>query len=256
MVDKKTLIRLAIEKNQVPQFLFKYKSQDFLIDLFIKNELWFSSPLSFNDPFDCQINISTENNTRHEIEKFFSSAPVSQEQINFAVEKYTNNPEEWYNFMNEAARKSVNRNGVCCFSKKEDNLLLWSHYGDSHKGVCLKFNILEDPEFFYFPVNVKYDTNYPVYNHLKSREEILSSLMLTKSNVWSYEEEYRVIKLETLGAQKLAKKCFVEIIFGCRCDESFIEKIILLTRTFGYNLVYKRAILNKSNFSLDFEIIN
>ncbi len=254
MLDKKNLIHVAVEKNQIPQFLFKYHSQNFLDDLFINNELWFSSPLSFNDPFDCQINLNTEN-TVEEIEDFFSGFPVRNKERRLIAEEFIQDPEKWHQLMNKSAKEAINSNGVCCFSKKEDNLLLWSHYGDSHKGVCLKFDILEDPEFFYFPSNVKYKQKYPVYNHIKNRDEILNSLMLTKAEAWSYEEEFRIIKMSKLGGQKIAKTSIVEIIFGCRCSQDFIEKIISLTKAFGYNLIYKKAVINKSNFNLDFEII-
>ena len=30
---------------------------------------------------------------------------------------------------------------ILCFSRNWDNLLLWSHYGDSHKGICMGFDI-------------------------------------------------------------------------------------------------------------------
>ena len=29
--------------------------------------------------------------------------------------------------------------GVCCFSEKKDDILMWSHYADGHKGFCLEF---------------------------------------------------------------------------------------------------------------------
>jgi len=29
---------------------------------------------------------------------------------------------------------------VTCFSEVENNLLLWSHYADKHKGACIGFN--------------------------------------------------------------------------------------------------------------------
>lgn len=61
--------------------------------------------------------------------------------------------------------------------------------------------------------------------------------------------------METLGGQKVAKKSILEIIFGCRCNQDFIEKIISLTKAFEYDLIYKRAVINKSNFSLDFEVL-
>lgn len=33
--------------------------------------------------------------------------------------------------------------GLLCFSRNWDNLLLWSHYGRSHTGICLGFDISE-----------------------------------------------------------------------------------------------------------------
>ena len=34
--------------------------------------------------------------------------------------------------------------GLLCFSKGWQNPLLWSHYADSHKGLCLGFDVLDD----------------------------------------------------------------------------------------------------------------
>src|SRR5260370_34750674 len=33
---------------------------------------------------------------------------------------------------------------ILCFSRNWDNLLLWSHYGASHTGICLGFDIPDD----------------------------------------------------------------------------------------------------------------
>src|ERR1700681_4254027 len=34
--------------------------------------------------------------------------------------------------------------GVLCFSRSWSNPVLWSHYADKHKGVCLGFDVKED----------------------------------------------------------------------------------------------------------------
>src|SRR5712664_2095644 len=36
------------------------------------------------------------------------------------------------------------RNGLLCSSRNGDNLLMWSHYGASHTGICLGFDIEEN----------------------------------------------------------------------------------------------------------------
>lgn len=35
--------------------------------------------------------------------------------------------------------------GVCCFSTSYSNPLLWSHYGDQHKGLCIGYKLDRDP---------------------------------------------------------------------------------------------------------------
>lgn len=50
--------------------------------------------------------------------------------------------------------------GVCCFSLDPKSILMWSHYSDNHKGVCLKFDRLKDMECF--------RGSYPVDYLLKS----------------------------------------------------------------------------------------
>src|SRR5580658_7168634 len=38
------------------------------------------------------------------------------------------------------------RIGLLCFSRNWDNLLMWSHYGASHTGICLGFDIPDHDE--------------------------------------------------------------------------------------------------------------
>src|ERR1700733_7795266 len=35
----------------------------------------------------------------------------------------------------------LNQCGVLCFSRSWQNALLWSHYGDKHRGICLGIDI-------------------------------------------------------------------------------------------------------------------
>ena len=36
--------------------------------------------------------------------------------------------------------------GVLCFASKENNLLMWAHYSNNHKGICLELD--KDSDFF------------------------------------------------------------------------------------------------------------
>lgn len=249
------IMKIGVKTNQISQFIYKYKSPDYLFELLRNNELWFSSPSSFNDPFDCQINLDT-NNTIDEIDAYLAPDPRATPEMRrkIAVEMF-NSKDKWDNLMNTVARKSINSHGVCCFSGNQSNILLWAHYANSHKGVCLKFDVLEDTNLFYFPVKVNYTKDYPIYNHLRDRDQIVNSLMLTKSPIWSYEEELRIIKLNTFGPMLFNRSALVEITFGCKCEEVFIRKAISLCEELGYKIVFKKATINKSKFELDFSIL-
>lgn len=39
-----------------------------------------------------------------------------------------------------------NNRGVCCLSEEYSNPLLWSHYGDQHKGFCVGYSLDRNPK--------------------------------------------------------------------------------------------------------------
>lgn len=59
-ISEVELTRLAVLEGLFPRYLYKYRGTDEFTKNIIKNNaLWFSTPLSFNDPFDCQITLDT-----------------------------------------------------------------------------------------------------------------------------------------------------------------------------------------------------
>ena len=88
--------------------------------------------------------------------------------------------------------------GVICFSRAWSNPVLWSHYAEKHRGVCLGFDIADD-----LVIHVKYNGRRLVQNvkHDFSRglldEKFTLRLLGTKFKDWEYEDEVRVLtKLE------------------------------------------------------------
>ena len=76
-------------------------------------------------------------------------------------------------------------NGLLCFSGTWTNPLLWGHYADKHKGICLGFDV---------PDHHLSEVDY-VRQRLLAPEVIdepfMKKLLLTKFEHWRYEEEYR-----------------------------------------------------------------
>ncbi|WP_263419033.1 DUF2971 domain-containing protein [Terriglobus albidus] len=82
--------------------------------------------------------------------------------------------------------------GILCFSRNWDNLLLWSHYGDSHKGICLGFDISDDDPDGNYDTDVHYQPNLLQIRRPEDVLDVANRLPRTKHESWSYEQEVRM----------------------------------------------------------------
>lgn len=115
--------------------------------------------------------------------------------------------------------------GALCFSRSSDNPVLWSHYADKHRGICLGFDIPDERAH-----EIKYQGERLrgiEKEFLEGESEILGrKLLTTKFEHWSYENEVRMIlKLEDAvqeGEFYFYPFCgelrLREVIAGVRCD--------------------------------------
>lgn len=103
---------------------------------------------------------------------------------------------------------------ISCFSETPSNVLMWSHYGSKHTGFCVEydFNICKDIDVLCGLVPVLYTNERPTISSdlfdLSDLDNIklaqnnskvtadLMLLLLTKSKVWEYENEWRIIGIQ------------------------------------------------------------
>jgi hypothetical protein len=79
------------------------------------------------------------------------------------------------------------RIGLVCFSRNWDNLLLWSHYGDKHKGICLGFDIPDD-----LLITVRYVSERLCPPQCEEGiESAAAEYYCIKFKQWGYEDEVR-----------------------------------------------------------------
>ena len=82
--------------------------------------------------------------------------------------------------------------GVLCFTESRKNPVMWAHYADRYKGVCLAFDVA---------VTTAGNLSWKQINYVKRRlswsdiqgPEAVEILLLTKFYHWSYEQEWRAI---------------------------------------------------------------
>ncbi len=86
------------------------------------------------------------------------------------------------------ARNKMNERGIFSFSRSWSSPLLWAHYADKHRGICLGFDVARADEILKI---VKYEKERcPFPDELD--EEIAQQFLYTKFADWKYEEEVRV----------------------------------------------------------------
>jgi hypothetical protein len=256
-MDQKRILELTkqrIAENKIPRELYKHTSiSNNLYKTLINAELWFASPTSFNDPFDCQINDQT-NWTDENIRDFIirtaweTGQQIDSEKI---VRKNREMPGGFNSFFSEQLKKTLSEIGVTCFLQRPDNLLLWAHYSASHTGVCLKFDITEDLDLFGLTFRVEYSDEYPSFDYLTERDTLVKKAMLSKSRHWEYEAEVRTMQ-KKYGLFPFKKECLKEIIFGCKADPSEIKTIREIVQNTGYpNLILRQAKLRRNEYNID-----
>ena len=237
----------------------------------LNNQIWFSNPTEFNDPFDCQYKIipyGNEEEKRELVEKLIKWESIEQKDKNIFLEK---NIEE-FNFIIESLRKIHDAMGIACFSidkeyKKNEDLLLWGHYADSHKGVRLKFDILDDILYMFElkylrdPIlnlrKVDYKKEYLILNYIRDSESLPTKLFSTKSECWQYENEARIISHKS-GPVKFRKEALSEIVFGCKLKptDDDVKDVIKLVKSCNYpNVNFLLATKKENQFGLEFQEI-
>lgn len=251
--------------------LFKYCSiGDKLEKSILNNYLWFSDPLlDFNDPYDCNIEWGVDCCEEENYE--FLSKKSKKENLGWSEAKLRQQAKYLFENLSERKMRSkevdlkkVNNLGVCCFSKEDDILLMWSHYADKHRGVCLAFDVWKDSKVLAkLPYEVAYPPEYPIFNYPKDiyRVNSFRFLIATKSKDWEYEQEVRLVRDDKntpfRGEVKFNKRALVAIKFGYKACPKGIERVNeFLLESGGYEHVkFYKAHIMRFDFGIYFKEI-
>jgi hypothetical protein len=167
--------------------------------------------------------------------------------------------------------------GLICFTTQRDNLLMWSHYADGHKGVVIGFD--SDHPFFQIPPGFRpveyskdqsderFHWDFSLNPGDEGYDAMSETFVVTKSRHWCYEDEKRMlIELKGLKRRKLKNGVlgyFVdipadlidEVILGYRCQpetEQNLRESIKLHGLPSHGLIL-RAEPHPTRFALSFE---
>ncbi len=225
------LRRYLTIRQKYPRFLYKYKTykEDHLRDLIVNSLLYMSSNSEFNDPYDCTSNLIFKNSGASRVSYLKHLKQINGIKYkNFKqLEKRLSSPEKIQAELKRARQNIIKNSGIFSFATKSDNLLMWAHYSNSHKGVCLIFDVAQDIDVFIQALPVKYSSEFPTVNHTNlGNKELITKTFLTKSNAWKYEGEHRIINQDR-AKQKMFfnPKALYGVILGAKSTSTDIELV-------------------------------
>lgn len=240
------------------------------VDLLCSDELYFANPGNFNDPFDCSPVIDVDSDlprmrkilenlvaTRVRAEtlaalksaRFPEAAAathaqkVAQQEVMRVIldaSYHATNPEyddsttaeiSILRFKIETELRNRYGKGICCFSEEFNNPLLWSHYGDEHRGMCIGYSLDRRPPPELKKVSYGGDRTITtssleaalLHKNANATALLDAKVLLRKAPEWQYEKEWRIIS--NVGVQDSPLK-LINITFGLRCASAVRHTIM------------------------------
>jgi hypothetical protein len=244
------------EEQKIPQYLYHYyKVDEYTEAIFSKNEIYFDSPLNYNDPFDTKI--------------LFKLTGTPQQQETFLTKKCGVFPEQARAIINIPSLEIIFEpklnqlfdncvratTGIYCLSEKKNNILMWAHYADSHRGFCLEFSINNCLFKPVFPCDYNHNNSLPVAKPAEEDfwvNEKTFPLFLKKAKDWGYEEEWRVLKpKEGPGVYLFPSEALTGVILGYRMTYKNKIRIINWCRHRNPRPQLYNAIPKETKYGLD-----
>jgi len=248
--------------------------------------------LRFNDPFDHQIDFKFDFTQTNFIESYLASleqAIFGDEEMIFdtrdtigvlnskmrearseldksevlktmreGIEETAKRLDKFENDINAELQKHLRIARVLCLSESNDNVVMWSHYADNHKGIVMRLRCIDEIDNTLLAAKkIVYQRELPA---IASIEEIVKSfigiqkynyanlyadLPYIKHTDWEYEQEWRAAFPEEVTNTKLYNDyrenpiVFGAIYLGCRIEPTDEAEIMsLLTGHLSHVEVY------------------
>lgn len=228
----------------LPSVVYKYRSiNEFLFRSLLLNQIWLARPDSFNDPF--------------EPERIFSGSPFSQ-----------------------ALERDVRQAGVFCLCKSNENLPMWSYYGDGLRGVAIGYDLAEllrslkpvdhgegmHAERWKYVFDLDYcDTGFSIVDELALlcngtlKDNQSKKMFATKSEAFMHEQECRIVVQPSpdaspgfswsgSGLYQHSPGSIREVVFGELVSKPDREAIMQILA--GREIIFLNAARSKDSFRI------
>jgi hypothetical protein len=190
--------------------LYRYVNyDDRTIAILRDKQIYFPAARKLNDPFEFQFHLKTS---------MIHGIAINRASL-------------------EDAKAQMKNYGVLAFSELNDNILMWSHYADKHRGICIEFERTDTNELGNWDhcLPVLYQQELPSFDppELEDSKAVTQALS-TKGAYWEYEQEWRILTYESNKYFPLPGN-ITSVIFGLDMPQKDRDAIVsLLSHTARY----------------------
>lgn len=248
-------------KRKIPERLYKYRAfSNRTLDALIADQIFFADPGTFNDPLDTrptldtdidadalaailarlvEQRVSAEMNAAAKTIRYSGPKTISHiaahsrrraEQVVAEIRYHATNPEYdiedparflFGQYVEDELLRRYGK-GIVSLAERANCPLMWSHYGDQHKGVCIGYSI---------PAQAAGDLHKISYGGSRliaasavaamldgddvARRRVDDAVLTKKAIDWRYEREWRLIGPRGPQDSPLELQ---EVVFGMRCS--------------------------------------
>lgn len=202
--------------------------------------IYMSKPSGFNDPWDCKpwfdVSILNDEREREQHLQWLMRTANVEPADELLLRTDRRLMEAMIVLIRDGHIRAIDdQYRVYCLLPDALNPLMWAHYGDSHRGIALEFDARADQIMWAYRVH--YRGTYPTIRMYEDEGNANLVPIFTKSNVWEYEREYRLLAEERQRERpnmlctrnsilRLAQGALVGVILGCQCDEDRARDLI------------------------------
>ena len=243
--------------------LYKYRALTArTLDMVVEDRLHFADPSTFNDPLDTCPSVQAdvengelkrilgtliERSTAAEMRAGAKAMKLAEPRTRDWIDKHslrqaerriaeieygaTDPDYEYETALQSQLRYCIElellrgyEKGIVSFAERDDCPLMWSHYGDQHRGVCLGYSVpekstadLQEVAYGGGRLVKASDVGAMLDGDDEARSRVDADVLLRKANSWSYEREWRLIGRGGTEGSPLELE---EVIFGMKCKES------------------------------------
>lgn len=228
------------------------------------NQIYCAAASTFNDPFDLNpvFSFNAPPQTQREdflrmSRKFTPHLSEAQHQAEASRVMETSLAPTEVDFTAKAMQ-AIHRQaivesvGTFCISEKRDDLLMWAHYSDSHRGICLEFDgfgtlMAQAQSVCYSAIR------QPINPYEDDQTAALDKALFTKSEHWRYEAEWRFLRLDGPGQEHFDPRHLTGIVVGALATAATVETVKSWASQRTAPLALSRAKISNSEFKLVIE---